>query len=357
MKQTRWIRRAVIGGVLVIPLMTAGCGLFSEETGAIDPPQDVVTEGESGTGSESPTLSTDSGQEAQGELTQLTVYLQDANGYLAPVSVPVTLGQDETAGERALALMVEDGEYASQIPSDFRALLPKGTQVNSFSIDPENKLAKVDFSEPFVSYNVQDERPMVEAITWTLTAMTGVEQVELSVQGEKLAEMPVDSFPLDEPLTRSIGINLETAGGVSLSQSTPVTLYFSSQTMASEQYYVPVTRLIERTDARAEAAVEQLIAGPLEGEQLTAVVTPDFMVKGVEVNEGVATVDLEDSAYQAGEPIPQELLQAVILSVTENSAAKQVQIRLNGETNIVDENNNSYSQPVDRPHHVNALKS
>lgn len=356
MNQLRWMRRAAIGGVLVIPLMTAGCGLFSEETSAIDPPQDVISEGDAGTNADSPTISTGTGQEAEGD-TQLTVYLQDVNGYLAPVSVPVTLGNNETSGERALALMVEDGEYADQIPANFRALLPAGTVVNSFTVDPEQKLAKIDFSESFLSYNPQDERSMVEAITWTLTAMTGIQEVELSVQGQKLEEMPEDSFPLDEPLTRAIGINLETASGVTLSQTTPVTLYFSSQTMDNEQYYVPVTRLISRTDAPVEAAVEQLISGPLEGDQLTAVVTPDFQVKGVEVNEGVATVDLEDEAYQAGDALPQELLQAVILSVTENSAATQVQIRLNGDTNIVDENNNSYSQPVERPHHVNALKS
>ncbi|MFD1957629.1 GerMN domain-containing protein [Paenibacillus thailandensis] len=357
MNQLRWIRRAAIGGMLVIPLVTAGCGLFTEETSAIDPPQDVVSESDAPTNAGSQVGQPDTAQEVQGEQTRLTVYLQNADGYLAPVSIPVALGQDEQAGEKALALMVEDGEYAAAIPSDFRALLPKGTQINSFTIDPEQKLAKVDFSESFVSYNAQDERPMVEAITWTLTAMSGIEQVELSVQGEKLAEMPVDSFPLDEPLTRSIGINLETASGVTLSQSTPVTLYFSSQTADNEQYYVPVTRLIPRTDAPAEAAMEQLVSGPLNGSPLTAVVTPDFLVKNVEVNEGVATVDFEDSAYQAGDPIPQELLQAVILSVTENTEAKQVQIRLNGDSNIVDENNNSYNQPVERPHHVNALKS
>ena len=51
------------------------------------------------------------------------------------------------------------------------------------------------------------------------------------------------------------------------------------------------------------------------------------------------------------------MLQALVLSLTENTKAASVQIRLNGESNIMDDNDLSYNEPVSRPHHVNALKS
>ncbi|QAY65128.1 GerMN domain-containing protein [Paenibacillus protaetiae] len=357
MNQTRWIRRAAISGVLAIPLLTAGCGLFSQETSSIDPPQGVLAE-EEGL-SDAPTISTvlDDADDMQGDLSQITVYLQDGNGYLAPVSIASKLDKSEAAGQRALELLVDGGTYSSQIPDGFRAMLPQGTVINQFKVDAEKKLAQVDLSQQFVSYNPQDERPMVEAITWTLTAIPGIEKVELSVDGQRLTEMPEEGYPLDQDLTRAIGINLETGNGVSISQSTPVTLYFSSTTADNEQYYVPVTRLISSTSTPAQAAIEELIAGPLDGDQLTAVVTPDYQVKSVETKDDIVTVDLEDSSYEAGQPVPEELLLAVILSATENTGASQVQIRLNGDTNIVDEFNNSYSEPVSRPHHVNAIKA
>lgn len=350
MIQKRWIRGAAITGVLVLPLLTAGCGLFSQETSkSIDPPQVEVKDGidGAGTGQASP----------QGDETQMTVYLQDRNGYLAPISLLTTLGANEVAAQKAIEMMVENGAYADQLPEDFRAVIPQGTQIKSYKYDKEQKLAIVDFSEPFTDYNVQDERTIVEAITWTLTAMTGIEGVEIWYEGAKLPEMPVDGFPLDDKLTRAVGINIEAADGVNYAQSTPVTLYFSAQTQNEEQYYVPVTRLVARSESTAQAALEQLISGPLNKKELTSVILPDVQVKSIEQKDDVVTVDLQDEAYEAGQKVPAEMLQALVLSITENTGATSVQIRLNGETNVVDDANNSYSEPVGRPHHVNAIKS
>jgi germination protein M len=293
----------------------------------------------------------------EGDGAQMTVYLEDRNGYLAPISLQTTLGKNEAAAQKALEMMVENGTYANQLPEDFRAVIPQGTQIKSYKYDKEQKLATVEFSEPFSDYNPQDERTIVEAITWTLTAMPGIEGVEIWYEGAKLSEMPQDGFPLDDKLTRSVGINIEAADGVNYAQSTPVTLYFSSQTLNDEQYYVPVTRLVARSESPAQAALEQLISGPLNKKELTSVILPDVQVKNVVQEGDVITVDLQDEAYHKGQKLPTEMLQALVLSVTENTDAATVQIKLNGETNVVDDANNSYSEPVGRPHHVNAMKS
>ncbi|MFF2480588.1 GerMN domain-containing protein [Paenibacillus sp. NPDC058071] len=353
MVRTKWLRRAAIGALLVLPILTAGCGIFSRQTdGAIDPPQNgsgVTDEG------------TKTGQAAtseQGDGSHLTVYLKDRNGYLAPVALRTTFGKNEEPGQKALEMMVNGGAYASQIPEDFSAVLPEGTQVNSFHVDKDSKIATVDFSEPFSGYTATEERSIVEAITWTLTAIQGIEGVEVWSEGEKLTEMPVDSFPLDEPLTRAVGINLEAADGVNYSDSTPVTLYFSSQTSNDEQYYVPVTRLIARPQTtKAQAALEQLIAGPLDRKQLSAVITDDVKVTSVQEKDHILTVDLKDDAYERGQAAPKEMLEALVLSLTETTSADKVQILLNGDSNIVDSEDNSYQEPASRPHHVNAIKS
>lgn len=350
MIQKRWIRGAVLTGVLALPIFTAGCGLFSQETSqSIDPPQVEIQDGTDGA---------ETGQaDVQGQGSHMTVYLEDQNGYLAPISLQTTLGANEQAAQKALEMMVENGSYAGQLPEDFRAMIPQGTQIKKYTYDKEQKLAIVDFSEPFTNYNAQDERKIVEAITWTLTAIPGIEQVEIWHEGVKLTEMPEDGYPLDEPLTRkAVGINIETAEGVNYSRSTPVTLYFSAQTASDVQYYVPVTRLVDRSDSPAQAALEQLIAGPLNKE-LTSVILPDVIVKNIAQEGDVVTVDLEDEFYEEGQKLPSEMLQALVLSVTENTGAATVQIKLNGEANVIDDKDNSYTEPVGRPSHVNAIKS
>ncbi|OUS77937.1 hypothetical protein B1748_03975 [Paenibacillus sp. MY03] len=352
MVQKRWIRHTALTAVLVLPVITAGCGLFSQQTSkSIDPPPSQVetTENNDPTG-QAPV-------DGQAGGSSLTVYLQDRNGYLAPISIPIAYGAEEMPGQKALELMVDGGTYASTLPEDFRALIPQGTQILSYNYDKERQIAQVDFSEPFISYNAADERDIIESITWTLTAMSGIKGVELSVQGEPLTEMPVAGFPINGELTRAIGINIELADGVAITNSSPVTLYFSADTMNDEQYYVPITRLISRSDSPALAAMDELIAGPQNTKALNSVILPDVEVASIEEKDGIVVVDLEDATYETGVQLPAELMQAVVLSLTETTGEAEVQIRINGESNLVDTNNNDYSKPVGRPHHVNALKS
>ncbi|RIX50510.1 hypothetical protein D3P08_19690 [Paenibacillus nanensis] len=353
MIQKNWIRNTAYVALIALPVITTGCGLFSQQTSkSIDPPQQVEeTDGIDGEPTGQAVL------EGEQE-SRLTVYLQDGNGYLAPVAVPYTLAENETAAQKALEIMVENGAYASLLPEQFRPLIPQGTQVLSYSYDNERKVAKVDLSADFNDYNEQDERAIVESITWTLTAMPGIEGVELSVAGQPLQEMPLAGFPIQGALTRDIGINIEYGEGVNVANSSPVTLYFAAQTVNEEPYYVPVTRLIDRSDSKEHAAIEQLIQGPLDKKKLTGLILPDVEVASIEkLEDGVVKIDLEDPAYEPGQVIPAEMLESIVLSLTENTGASEVQISINGDTNLTDDANKSYSEPVGRPHHVNALKS
>ena len=354
MMRNKWIRRTALTAVLVLPVLVAGCGIWNKGSKGIDPPQ-VELEDQQKDGAKSTLGAVDVANMEGAE--NITVYLQDRNGYLAPVSLPAVLGAEEEAGQRVLEMMVDNGTYANALPEDFRALIPQGTQVLGYEHNPETHVVKVDFSESFADYNSQDERAIVESITWALTSLPDVQGVEIYHEGEKLAEMPAGGLPMDQVLTREMGINLELASGVNYTNSYPVTLYFSGLTYYDEQYYVPVTRLINRSDSTAHAAMEELIAGPLNKKELTAVIMPGVEVLSIEEKDGVVTIDVEDSTYVSGQPAPSEMLEAVVLSLTENTSAQAVQIKVNGKTDVVDDRNQVYSKPVSKPLQVNAIKS
>ncbi|QHT62108.1 hypothetical protein GXP70_20420 [Paenibacillus lycopersici] len=351
MTHYRLIRRAALAGALALPILTTGCGLFSQPASeSIDPPQNST---------QNVSADVDNGQvtAVQGDQSQMTLYLRDRNGLLAPITVMSTLGQDEKPAQKALEMLVDGSSFASEIPDGFSAVLPKGTVVKQLDIIADQKQAVVDFSKEFGNYDAADERKIVEAVTYTLTSQPGITNVKLMMDGKELTSMPVDAMPIDEPLTRAVGINLEAADGVDYSTSAPVTIYFSALSPDNEPYYVPVTRLVNRSNNRAKTAIEQLISGPIGDLPLKAVMTPDVVVKNVTKAKDVVTVDLQDDSYQPGSQEPAEMLQAVVLSLTENTGLSKVQIKLNGKSDFVDTNNQSYSEPVTRLEHINAFKS
>ena len=240
--------------------------------------------------------------------------------------------------QKALEMMVENGAYANQLPEDFRAVIPQGTQIKSYKYDKEQKLATVEFSEPFTGLQragrAYDRRSHhLDADGYDLA----LKVLKSGMKAPSCRKCLLTAYPLDETLTRAVGINIEAAEGVNYAQSTPVTLYFSAQTLNDEQYYVPVTRLVARSSSPAQAALEQLISGPLNKKELTSVILPDVQVKNIVQEGDVVTVDLQDEAYQEGQKLPTEMLQALVLSVTENTGAATVQIKLNGEANVVDD--------------------
>ncbi|WP_138495953.1 GerMN domain-containing protein [Paenibacillus pinistramenti] len=256
---------------------------------------------------------------------------------------------------KSLETLVINGPYQQELPVGFSGILPEGTEVKSVTVKPDQKLAVVEFSKAFTGYDKADERKILEAVTWTMTEQTGVNAVEVWVDGQRLSEMPVDHTPIPYPLTRAVGINLELDGGA-VSQTTPVTVYFTATAEDGSPYFVPVTRFVPNSEEPLKAALGQLISGPQQGDGLEQVLTETAALKSVEESkDGVVSVSLTDDMFESGERIPAEMLEAVVLTVTENAKGSKVNITFNGSKDVVDTLNKAYSNPVTRPEKINDL--
>lgn len=278
----------------------------------------------------------------------MTIYILDRHGYLAPVTFASDEKNAAKLAQTSLDMLVKEGEYHDRLPDGFSAMLPKGTSCN-VSLYPERKTAIVEVSKLFATYKKEDERKVLESIVWTLTSFPNIENVQLWMDSKPLTEMPVAHTPLAQVVTRQIGINIEKSNVVNYFHSMPVTLYFSSYTEGGTAYYVPVTRLIEPAQEPIRATLEQMIAGPLDQQAMNTVMTKETKINQIVQAGNTIIVGLTDSMFEQGDPIPAELLKAVVLSLTEYKGVKQVQIKINGATNIQGTDKKNYSEPAKRP--------
>lgn len=333
---------------LLCAVMLAGCSLFGsgQENNSVNPPPTNQNSEEA-----QYTMVQDLEEEAQGDMA-VTLYFEDANGFVAPLTMNIP--EDEGVAKQALRYMVENGPVETLLPKGFQALLPEGTEI--LGMDIRDKLAIVDFSEEFGNYAAEDERKIMEAVTYALTSFPTVERVQLWIEGRQLTEMPVSGTPLDEAMTRAIGINLERGEGVNLAQSTPVTLYFQGETEDEMKYFVPVTRMINFTENVAEASLKELIKGPSSSSQLTSALQPDIQVLAVKEKEGLVTVNFNEGVQAEGNAVATDILQSVVFSLTDTVGAKEVQFMVNGNSNIYGTDNQSYAFPVSRPSEINPFK-
>lgn len=371
MKPMQQIRGISAVCLLAVPLALSGCGLFGSESASIDAPppeveaQMLQTSGnttlDSGvfgpvTQDDTQTAVKGSTKTSQGNASgdRTTVFLEDGNGLLAPVSLSLPKSKDSSALKNSLMALVSKGEYASSVPEGFQGILPAGTEVKNITIDKSNS-AVVEFNSEFNNYDPLEERKILEAITWTLTGQDDIKSVQLWVDGKKLTEMPLQGTPLDHPLTRTMGINLPKQGPL-LMNSSAVTVYFSTTSPDGIQYYVPVTRFVPAGQEQLTAALNELIAGPESGNGLEMVMTQGTILDSVDAGQnGVVTVSLTDDMFTDGKGVPAEMLESVVLTVAQNSDDSLVQIRLNGKESITDTDNVDYSKPVSAPEYLNEI--
>lgn len=351
MRKHRFARRAAIVGLAAVPLFLAGCGIFkAEETGGyIDPPQveyDLDVETDLDLGGNEWDVAAVPADEAP-----VTLYFKDRNGYVAPIGLRIPA--EPGIAKLALSYMVEGGPGEALLPEGFSALIPAGTEIMGMDISPDG-VAYVDFSEEFTNYNPQDERKILEAVTWALTGFNSIKSVQLWVNGKPLKEMPQDATPIDEPLTRAMGINLERDKDVNPAQASPVTLYFQSQTTDDHIYYVPVTRLIRYTDNMTLAALQELVDGPADGSGLHSVLALDTEILNVELLDDTVVVNFGER-IQGDLRLDADAMQAVVLSLTEQTQRPKVQIMVEGKAGIVIGEKTEFASPVTRPAQLNPI--
>jgi germination protein M len=339
--------KIVVTTVFASSLFLSGCGLFgTETTKKIDPPKEAEVTDKTVTEE-----TTGKGEKAEASL-KTELYLVDKNGYVVPqtLELPTTT----SVATQALQHLVANGPVTDLLPNGFRAVLPEDTEI---SVDiKEDGVAVVNFSNEFKNYQPEDEEKILQSITWTLTQFDTVDKVKLQMNGHPLTEMPVDGTPISENLSRATGINIDTAGVIDITNTKPVTVYYIGGEEGS-YYYVPVTKRVSNSEKdNIVAVVNELVKGPNSKSNLASEFMSDVaLLNKPKVEDGKVTLDFNENIYGSFEEkvISQSLLDALVLSLTEQKGIESVSVTVNGKAELVDDQGKKLTEPVTRPEKVN----
>lgn len=367
---------------VTITLILAACGADPQEDEnvlqEIDPPQEIefineneeldvqgqAMDDENGEVGDSVTDMDGDGEadEAQGveekggpvdETVMKELYLLDSNGYVAPLSLPIATNTGSNEIENIINHLVHGGPIVELLPNGFQAVLPSGTEV--LDIEVSNGVATIDFSEGFTEYHPNQELQLLEALTWSVTELDGINRVKLKVNGEPLTTMPKNGTPIGDGYTRNHGINLEMTDVEDITNTSSAIVYFISQTDENTNY-IPVTRRIPNDGNKYEAVVNELLKGP---NMWTPLLT-DFR-EGVKLLEepsyssGTVTLNFNEAILDmlGGTAISEDVLNTIVLSLTELNEVEEVALLVESNDSILVSSGENISDPVTRPEMVN----
>ncbi|NGP44986.1 sporulation protein [Bacillaceae bacterium SIJ1] len=351
-------RRGLLPLLLIMFIVIlAGCMFQGEDESAkkIDPPPEMTVHEEQSETEESDQVS----QEQSDQTSAQELYLLDSNGYV----VPQTLGLPQTneVASQSLNYLVKGGPVTQLLPNGFQAVLPEGTEV--LGVDIKDGVAIADFSNEFANYQPEDEKKIVEAITWTLTQFDGIDKVKIWINGYDQDVMPVNQTPIMEGLTRKAGINQQSTDVVDIRTTEPVTLYYIAQ-HDKDAYYVPVTKRIsqDRLGSSAEAAeavVEELVKGAsFDSSLLSAFNVNTELLERPEILENTARISFSPSVLNGDEQptLSENILQPLVLSLTELEGVDQVSVTVENEDVLVNQNGETVKEVMARPSVTNQGK-
>jgi len=174
------------------------------------------------------------------DLTSRKIYVLSDDEVLVPLSLSFT--KKDTLSEDIISVLNLLREGSPVEDKGYHPLLSSSVSINSIELD--NNILNVDFSEEFNDYDVSKENLIIEGLTWSLMQYDEIDGVTLSVSGQKIERMPVGGTPLPSILTKAIGINKyhDTSGDIL--DTVSVTIFYEKE-INGEEVYVPVTRRVK----------------------------------------------------------------------------------------------------------------
>ncbi|WP_026671535.1 GerMN domain-containing protein [Alkalihalobacterium bogoriense] len=347
-----------VPALIVFTLVMAGCSTGNEEASMeMDTPQiNYIDEGDSldveVEATEGEEVSEDEGVT---ETIERELFLFDQNGLIVPQTIEIP--KQEGVLRQSLEYLVEGGPVTNHLPNGFRAVLPAGTEVD---VHLEDGIAYADFSEEFKNYKPEEELKILQAITWTVTQFENVNSVKIRINGYDQETMPVNQTPIGmEGFSRANGINLETNDVFDVVNSKGVTLYFLAEN-GDNTYYVPVTRRVEKNEADP---IEHVVSELLEGPSMNSSLLTDFrqeveLLDSPLYENGVVTLNFNEALLNQleGTAISDDVLNMLVLSLTEQNGVEKVSIQVNGNSEILTTSGDMLAEPVSRQQLLEAGK-
>lgn len=231
----------------------------------------------------------------------------------------------EDTREQAEAVLAQLKEQPESI--DYAAPIPEDVEVNSCSL--KGSILDVDFNGEYAKMSGISEKLTRAAVVRSLVQIEGVNAVAFTIQGEPLTDS--DGNPVG--LMNEDDFVENTGSSLSAYQTDTLTLYFADSTGSQ--------LVAQRTDVRYSAnvskeklIVERLVQGPSDGNAFP-VISPDVNLLSVTIKDGICYVNF-DSTFLTGayDVLPEVTVYSIVNSLVEGTEAQEVQIAINGETEV-----------------------
>lgn len=246
-----------------------------------------------------------------------------------------------------------DGDVREQIAIILKKLRSETDSIEYNSVYPEYVSIKnwqltdsdleIDFSDSYKQMDAATELLLRAATVHTLEQVNGVDYIKFTIEGEELrnSEGEEVGYMDHDSFVENTGSSLHSY------QEGSLDLFFANK--AGDRLTEEVVNVRYNSNMSVEKLIiEQLIKGPsMEGACPT--LPPETKVLGVSVRDGICYVNFDEGFLNMDYKIsPEVRIYSVVNSIIAGGETGQVQILINGETDVTYEGDISLEKPLSR---------
>lgn len=219
------------------------------------------------------------------------IYLLNNNNYLSRTKISVNNKDELSKASDLIETLTINGKKKDIIPDGFSSLLPDSTKVLNLNL--KEGILTINFSKELLNIKEEYEEKLIEALTYTLTSINGIDKIAIYIEDKKLESLPNSGKKLPTYLDKNYGINKQYEI-TTLNNIDSYTIYYVFN-YNDEVYYTPVTKYInnEKQD-RVRVIIDELSSSLLYETNLMSYLNSNVKLLDYEITDKVIKLNFND---------------------------------------------------------------
>lgn len=252
-----------------------------------------------------------------------TIYLLDSYDKISRTEISVNKDDEIEKVKELMEGLTINGRKQDKIPDGFKGLLPIGTKVIDASL--KEGILRINLSKEFNNIKINMEEKAIEAITYTLTSIEGVDKIEILVEGEKLEYLPNSKKQLPKYLDKKYGINKE----YELTTLEDIDSYTVYYVMNYNEmiYYTPVTKYVNKQgEDKVKIIIDELASNLAYQSNLMSYLDNNIKLLDYEIVDNTIKLDFNEAILSdiTSGKILEEVKYTIGLSLCDELKVKEV---------------------------------
>lgn len=252
-----------------------------------------------------------------------TIYLLDSYDKISRTEISVNKDDEIEKVKELMEGLTINGRKQDKIPNGFKGVLPIGTKVIDASL--KEGILRINLSKEFNNIKINMEEKAIEAITYTLTSIEGVDKIEILVEGEKLEYLPNSKKQLPKYLDKKYGINKE----YELTTLEDIDSYTVYYVMNYNEmiYYTPVTKYVNKQgEDKVKIIIDELASNLAYQSNLMSYLDNNIKLLDYEIVDNTIKLDFNEAILSdiTSGKILEEVKYTIGLSLCDELNVKEV---------------------------------